>query len=88
VAVALLVAVGRAVLLLRRPVPPRPHKAATAAWTVAGAAPLLALLTLVGPGRLRRLLTWVPDAFIAAAAATVLSALRLTLAVRAHRRTP
>jgi len=54
---------------------------------VAGAAPLLALLTLVGPGRLRRPLTWAPDAFIAAAAA-VLSALRLTLAVRAHRRTP
>ncbi|GAA2289050.1 hypothetical protein GCM10010402_53840 [Actinomadura luteofluorescens] len=52
-----------------------------------GASPLLALAALGGVGQLRPLLTWVPDAFVAACAAAcagaVLAALRLTSAVRA-----
>ncbi|MGW3766203.1 hypothetical protein [Actinomadura verrucosospora] len=66
--------------------------AATAAWTAAGASPLLVLVALVGPGRLRPLLTWVPDALIAACAAAAAGAalpvLRLVLAVPARRRSP
>ncbi|MEU8304410.1 serine hydrolase domain-containing protein [Actinomadura sp. NPDC048955] len=90
VGLALVVAAGRSVLLLRRPASAPPRIAATAAWTVVGASPLLALVALGGVGQLRPLLTWAPDAFVAACATacagTVLAALRLTLAVRVHRR--
>ncbi|MGI5206543.1 serine hydrolase domain-containing protein [Spirillospora sp. CA-108201] len=86
-AIALVVAAGRSVLLLRRPASAPPRIAATAAWTVTGASPLLALVALGGMGQLRPLLTWVPDVFLAGCAAAcagaVLAALRLAFAVRA-----
>ncbi|MEW2354600.1 hypothetical protein [Spirillospora sp. NPDC029432] len=77
-ALALITATGRSALLLRRrpAASSRRRTIATAAWTLAGALPLLIavpVMSRMGPGHL---MNWVPDAF---------AALRVTRALRATR---
>ncbi|RKN38969.1 serine hydrolase domain-containing protein [Streptomyces hoynatensis] len=88
-AVALTLAAGRSAWLLRRPPKPAawPRRATvTVLWCVAGAAPCLAAVPLLGEAGLGQMMTWVPDVTIAAsvaAVAGVLTALlRLLLAIR------
>lgn len=91
-AAALLVAVGRSVLLLRRPAtpgtPPR-RIGLTALWCLTGALPVAALVYLDDVMSLGQLRTWAPDVFVAACVAATAGAttllLRLTLAVRSRR---
>ncbi|TDE33767.1 serine hydrolase domain-containing protein [Actinomadura sp. 6K520] len=93
VAILLLLAAGRSVQLLRRPVvhASTPRRATmTAAWAAAGASPGVALVALAGRAGLTAPMIWVPDAFLALCVAAVAGAatvvLRSALAVRAHRR--
>ncbi|GAA2107836.1 hypothetical protein GCM10009780_61370 [Actinomadura alba] len=91
-AMALILAAGRSALLLRRPAVPAslPRRVTvTAAWTLAGSLPWIALARLVGRMGTHRLATWVPDTFIAmcvaATAGAAVVALRLTIALRTTR---
>ncbi|WP_129839859.1 serine hydrolase domain-containing protein [Streptomyces sp. RFCAC02] len=91
-ALALTLAAGRSLVLLRRPARPTgPGRRAvvTASWGLLGALPCAALAVLAATDRLGFLRIWVPDLHIAlwtaAVAGAVTATLRLALAIRAAR---
>ncbi|GLF99133.1 serine hydrolase domain-containing protein [Streptomyces yaizuensis] len=90
-ALALLLAAGRSVLLLRRPATARGWRRTVPAvlWCLVGAGPGVALALIARTFPLGQLTTWVPDAaaalWVAAAAGAVTAGLRLALALRPRR---
>ncbi|GAA2636489.1 serine hydrolase domain-containing protein [Actinomadura fulvescens] len=90
-ALGLILATGRSALLLRR----RPaasslrRRIATAAWTLAGALPLLIAVPAMSQMSPGQMMNWVPDAFaalcVAVAAGLATITLRVTLALRTTR---
>lgn len=97
-AAALMLAAGRSALLLRRPAAPSTalrRTVLTALWCLVGALPWIALWQVAGSMPPDRLMTWLPDSFVAgcvaAVAGTTTAILRLVLAIRsarAHRSHP
>ncbi|WP_344952352.1 serine hydrolase domain-containing protein [Actinomadura miaoliensis] len=89
-ALAMILAAGRSVLLLRRPAATAARLRlafVTAAWCVLGALPGAGMVWLAESMPLRQVRTWVPDAFlafcVAATAGAVTVVLRIMLALRA-----
>ncbi|MFC9970397.1 serine hydrolase domain-containing protein [Spirillospora sp. NPDC127200] len=91
-AVALLVAAGRSIVLLRRPprsASPLRRAAVTAPWVLIGALPVVGLTLAVMQMELRPLMAWAPDSFtaicVAAAAGAATVVLRVVHALRSAR---